>query len=58
MRIPDVAEGTCLGAAMAALVGVGIYPDVAEAARVMVHTARHHDPDPATAAAYDELSTS
>jgi autoinducer 2 (AI-2) kinase len=58
VRIPDVAEGTCLGAAIAALVGIGIYPDAAEASRAMVHTARYHDPDPETAAAYDELDAS
>lgn len=41
-----VSEGPVLGAAMLASVGAGIYPDVQEAAKNMVHTERSIEPNP------------
>jgi autoinducer 2 (AI-2) kinase len=55
VRIPVVKESTALGAAIYAGVGVGLYDDAAEAARNIVAFERTFDPDPAAAAAYDDL---
>jgi len=41
-----VSEGPVLGAAMLAAVGAGIYPDVQEAAKNMVHTESTLEPNP------------
>jgi autoinducer 2 (AI-2) kinase len=55
VRIPDVLEATCLGAALCALVGVGSYSDLGEAVSATVHTAREVEPDASAKEAYDEL---
>lgn len=55
VRIPDVLEATCLGAALCALVGVGMYPDIREAVDATVHTAREVEPNASAKEAYDEL---
>jgi sugar (pentulose or hexulose) kinase len=48
-------ETSGLGAAMIAATGVGIYPDIAAAARHMIQTETVFDPDPAHAALYRQL---
>lgn len=53
VRVPDVLEATCLGAALCALVGTGAYSDLAEAAGATVHTAREYEPQPEAVEAYD-----
>lgn len=55
VRIPDVLEGTCLGAALCALKAVGRYSSLQEGAEATVRTAREYEPDPKAKAAYDEL---
>jgi autoinducer 2 (AI-2) kinase len=55
VRIPDVSEGTCLGAALCAFVGVGTYDSLTSAAKATVRTARELEPDPAAVDAYNEL---
>ena len=52
---PNVLEATCLGAALCALVGVGAYQNLSEAAEATVHTARVIEPDAGARDAYDEL---
>ena len=47
-----VSEGPVLGAAMLAAVGAGIYPDVQEAAKNMVHTESTLEPNPEAHEAY------
>jgi xylulokinase len=53
-RLAHVDAG-CLGAAMLAGVGAGLYGSIAEAARSMGRTERLFEPDPARAARYDRL---
>lgn len=55
VRVPDVLEATCLGAALCALVGAGTYSDLAEASSSTVGTDREYEPNPENAAAYDDL---
>ena len=55
VRIPNVLEATCLGAALCALVGVGAYADLGEAVKATVHTARVIEPEAGAREAYDEL---
>lgn len=54
VQIPAVVEATSLGAAVAAAVGIGLYPDLVSAAAAMVRPATSVEPDPATAGVYDE----
>ncbi len=51
LACPDAA---CLGAAMLAGVGAGMYPSLPEAARIIVRIKDVYDPDPAEAARYAE----
>ena len=46
VRVPEVCEATALGAAILAGHGVGIYPNVSEAARKLVKWAREYHPNP------------
>ena len=55
VRVPNVLEATCLGAALCALVGAGEYPDLTEAAGAMVGTASEYEPNAQNTEAYDEL---
>ncbi len=48
-------ESCALGAAMAAAVGAGLFPDFGTAGRAMVAIDRVIEPDPANRAIYDEL---
>ena len=48
-------ESCALGAALAASLAAGLYPDFDAAARSMVHVERVVTPDPKNVAAYDEL---
>ena len=52
VKIPDAAELGTLGAAIAAAVAAGEYPDCASACARMVHFTRTYQPDPAKAAVY------
>jgi xylulokinase len=45
-------EAACLGAAIVAGVGVGLFPSLAEACARMVQVKGRHEPDPAHAGAY------
>jgi L-ribulokinase len=52
----DSAQGPALGSAIHAAVAAGAYPDVLTASRAMGRSIRGvYKPDPASAAAYDEL---
>lgn len=53
LRVPQVTEAACLGAALLAGVAAGIYPDVAAAVTQTVHVQRQIEPKAASAAAYD-----
>ncbi len=55
VRVPDVLEATCLGAALCALVGAGEYSNLAEAASTTVATASEYEPNRQNTEAYDEL---
>jgi autoinducer 2 (AI-2) kinase len=55
VRIPDVSEGTCLGAALCALVGAGVYPTLADGVRATVRTAKELTPNPEAVEAYNTL---
>jgi xylulokinase len=48
-------EAACLGAAILAGVGVGVYGSLPEACARMVKIKARHEPDPANAPAYAEL---
>jgi xylulokinase len=54
LQTPQVTESACLGAALAAGVGVGVYGDFAEAVAQNVTWKLRFEPDPAMASAYDE----
>jgi xylulokinase len=54
LRVPRVTEAACLGAALLASVAAGDYPDVATAVAQAVRFSRTIEPDPETAAAYDQ----
>jgi autoinducer 2 (AI-2) kinase len=45
VEVPAVKEATALGAALLAGQGIGLYPDIKEAARALVKTERHFIPD-------------
>lgn len=55
VRVPDVLEATCLGAALCALVGTGTYSNLAEAAGATVGTASEYEPNGRDREAYDDL---
>ena len=55
VRVPDVLEATCLGAALCALVGAGTYADLAEASGSTAGTDRKYEPNREDAEAYDDL---
>ena len=55
IRIPVVKESTALGAAIYAGVGGGLYDDAGAAAERLVRFERTCEPDPAAAAAYQDL---
>lgn len=54
LRVPAVTEAACLGAALLAGVGAGIYPDMAAAVAQTVHLQQRIEPQSASAAAYNE----
>ena len=54
LKIPVVKEATSLGAAIAAGVGVGLYPSLQEAAEALVRWEREVEPNPANKDVYDE----
>ncbi len=55
VKIPRVTEATALGAAMAAGVGAGIYPSVAEAAKKLVVWDKEFTPDLKNTQKYDDI---
>jgi autoinducer 2 (AI-2) kinase len=55
VKVPDVTEATCVGAALCALVGAGVQPDLSAAVDAMGLTSTTYDPAPDAARAYDEL---
>jgi len=52
---PHTYETSALGAAMDAMVGLGIHPDMDSALKAMTRVGERFEPDPATAAIYDRL---
>ncbi len=52
---PHTYETSALGAAMDAMVGLGIHPDMASALKAMTRVGKRFEPDPAIAAIYDRL---
>jgi len=55
VRVPDVPEATCLGAALCALVGAGTYADLVEAWGALNETELDFEPQHTAVEAYDEL---
>jgi len=55
VQVPRVREASCLGAAICAAVGAGVYPDLPSAAEAMVHWEPSTEPSPANARAYRGL---
>jgi xylulokinase len=55
VALPQTIETTALGAAMLALVGVGLCASLEEAARQAVHIVEVRDPNPETQARYEEF---
>ncbi|MDK9693084.1 MAG: autoinducer-2 kinase [Sulfurimonas sp.] len=55
VKIPRVTEATALGAAMAAGVGVGIYRDIASAAKELVVWDKTYEPNMENKKIYDEI---
>jgi len=53
LRVPAVTEAACLGAALLAGVGAGVYPDLASAVKRTVRIERHVEPQEDSARAYD-----
>ena len=53
IRVPEVTEAACLGAAMLAGVACGVYPDAETAVGRAVHTGRQITPDEQRAEAYE-----
>jgi sugar (pentulose or hexulose) kinase len=51
--MPSHREAAVMGAAMLAAVGVGYYPDIPAAAKVMAHPGTRLEPDPANRTRYD-----
>jgi sugar (pentulose or hexulose) kinase len=54
MRVPAGSQFGALGAAIAAAVGIGLYPDYATAVERCVHVERVHEPSPERHALYSE----
>jgi xylulokinase len=54
LRIPQVTEAACLGAALLAGVAAGVYPDLATAVAQTVHMQRRIEPKTDSVVAYDE----
>jgi autoinducer-2 kinase len=54
VEVPAESEATCLGAAIAALVGAGVFPSLAEGAAQTVHLQRTFEPSPTAQRVYDE----
>jgi xylulokinase len=58
VRVPTSVETTATGAAILAAVGAGIHSSIADAVSAFVsYDPVEHEPDPATAEAYDEAYT-
>lgn len=57
VRVPIVKEATALGCAIAAGVGVGIYPDLASAGEELVEWETSYFPNPENTETYQELKT-
>lgn len=55
VQVPDVLEATCLGAALCALVGAGVYSNLADAAGATVGVNREYEPNQQNKEAYDDL---
>ncbi|MCW8895315.1 autoinducer-2 kinase [Sulfurimonas sp.] len=55
VKIPKVTEATALGAAMAAGVGVGIYKNIASAAKELVVWDKTYEPNMANKKVYDDI---
>lgn len=55
VKIPKVTEATALGAAMAAGVGVGVYKNIADAAKELVVWDRVYEPNFENKKVYDEI---
>ncbi|MFN3331974.1 MAG: FGGY-family carbohydrate kinase [Caldilinea sp.] len=53
LRVPLVTDAACLGAALLAGVGVGLYSDLAAAVKTTVQWRQHVAPSPEMVAAYD-----
>jgi xylulokinase len=53
LRVPEVTDAACLGAALLAGVGVGVYPDLQTAVARSVQMSRQVVPRPESVAAYD-----
>jgi xylulokinase len=54
LRVPQVTEAACLGAALLAGVAAGVYPDLGTAVAQTVHLQRHIEPQSDSMAAYNE----
>jgi xylulokinase len=54
LRVPQVTEAACLGAALLAGVAVGVYPDLSAAAAQTVHLHQRIEPVPSSISAYDQ----
>jgi xylulokinase len=54
LRVPQVTEAACLGAALLAGVACGVYPDLDTAVSRTVRLSRHVTPDERSATAYQE----
>lgn len=55
VHVPVVKEATGLGAAIMAGYGVGIYPDIAQAVKELVHRDKTYEPDMENHAIYNDL---
>jgi xylulokinase len=53
LRVPQVTEAACLGAALLAGTAFGVYPDLATAVAQTVHLERQVEPQPDSVSAYD-----
>jgi xylulokinase len=53
LRVPQVTDAACLGAALLAGVGAGVYPDLVAAVAQTVHLQRRVEPQAESVAAYE-----
>jgi xylulokinase len=53
LRVPHVTDAACLGAALLAGVGAGVYPDLRSAVAQTVHLERRIEPEAESVAAYE-----